>query len=86
MIYTQAKMELNSHNSDTREVAQGLIQELEPAFEAVGLSKSGSLLPPAMADAAEERQEDANEETAKEKRLRRYIEREQKKELAQKAE
>lgn len=44
-IYLQAKDELAKNDADTMEVAQGLVEELEIAFECVGLNKDGTRIP-----------------------------------------
>lgn len=73
MMYSQAKDEVDRQDPETRDVAMGLVVELELAFEAVGLSKDGNLLPPAMRDLAYNPGQE--HESDKQKRLREYLDR-----------
>lgn len=79
-MYAHAKFELEQDNPYSREVARGLIDELEAAFEAVGLSKEGSPLPPALrgSDPSGGPDGDQTELSLKQKKLKDYLERQRK--------
>ncbi|EXJ82582.1 hypothetical protein A1O3_06395 [Capronia epimyces CBS 606.96] len=81
-IYAHAKFELEQDNPDSKEVAQGLVSELETAFEAVGLSKEGKPLPPALrggSDAFAGGDDGSQtEQSSKQRKLQDYLERRKK--------
>ncbi|KAG9784913.1 hypothetical protein ABEF93_001892 [Exophiala dermatitidis] len=81
-MYAHAKFELEQDNPDSREIAQGLVNELEAAFEAVGLSREGKPLPPALKEsidpsgAGDDGQ--VGDQSLKQKKLKEYLERQKK--------
>lgn len=75
-MYAEARTEVERQDPGTQQVAQGLIDELEVAFEAVGLSKDGNVLPPALRGAGT--QPDQGIDDKRSQRLREYLDRQQK--------
>ncbi|EXJ53709.1 uncharacterized protein A1O5_13065 [Cladophialophora psammophila CBS 110553] len=71
-IYERAQTELRRGNKESREVARGLVVELQILFESVGLNKDGSPIPPAMRSL---RQGGGNEQQdlERQKRLKDYL-------------
>jgi signal peptidase I len=82
-IYGQAKEELEQHDPASEEVAQGLIDELERAFERVGLSKDGNQLPPPVRSSDESASKGESEQEIKQRRLKEYLQRQSKKDSAE---
>ncbi|EXJ78383.1 hypothetical protein A1O1_08783 [Capronia coronata CBS 617.96] len=80
-MYAHARLELDQDNPDSKEVAQGIVDELEAAFEAVGLSKEGKTLPPVLRGSnhvADEHEDGNTEQSSKQKKLKDYLERQKK--------
>jgi type IV secretory pathway protease TraF len=72
-LLVAAKLESESEDENTRQLAQEVIAELGAAFEAVGLSKDGTRLAPVVEPVQEA--EDSREQEIKRQRLQRYLER-----------
>ncbi|OAL29732.1 signal peptidase I [Fonsecaea nubica] len=70
-MYERAKTELQHGTDESREVASGLVEELQVLFESVGLNKDGSAMPPALRSLKEGRTDEGNLE--KQKRLDEYL-------------
>ncbi|OQU96278.1 hypothetical protein CLAIMM_02385 [Cladophialophora immunda] len=70
-MYERAKTELRQGTKESKEVASGLVEELQVLFESVGLNKDGSPIPPALRTL----QQGGGEEdhVAKQKRLKDYL-------------
>ncbi|KAH0829880.1 signal peptidase I [Fonsecaea monophora] len=70
-MYERAKTELKHGTGESREVASGLVEELQVLFESVGLNKDGNVMPPALRSLKRGRTDER--EVEKQKRLDEYL-------------
>ncbi|EXJ54008.1 hypothetical protein A1O7_09345 [Cladophialophora yegresii CBS 114405] len=72
-IHALAKAEVVKGDASTRSVAEGLVEELEIAFESVGLNKDGGRVAPVVKPRWQQAGEEGESTADKERRLQDYL-------------